>query len=703
MIFYTLRELDSFFRETPAFAFYGMGHVGTAMLGYLSACGLASKLKYFLLSSTDGFPKLFCNKPVYSIGELSKEPKKRKGLPVFIATQEVFHDEIGEMLGDYGIRNFYVASNEVLYSAQREMLHKAVKGIDEDKVVSELSALQNNVAHNEVLFLSPPYWDVYSPFSAVPSLVANFKKASVPVAQADLGLECFYYLLAHMWKPIAMSFMEYKFYKNVVCRYKDNPYFSYADYCDAMWFFHREEFPLEEVKSEYYNFNTVQCGIIARLYQKLLSVDVKTINFNTMCSIDDASNNCSWDIFYAALLSDRVKSFFSGLPEIIGISVTGTNQFLPACKLASILKKIKPTAKLIMGGSCADLFVESLYPSKREIYEYFDYVVVGEGETATLNLFKCLKTNSRDITTVPNVAHINEENMVSYADSILEEVESLPLADYTGLDLDRYLAPRPILPYQASRGCHYGQCAFCNHNIKYRHNYRMKSKEKIVREIIRLSEKYGIKDIQFVDEAIRPDHFTEIVHEMNRKEEFHDINWFYYSRVSRQYTSELLRLAYRCGCRMVMFGVETFNQRLLNFIKKGIQSDVSQYCLRLFHENGIKTYAWLMGNLPSETLEELRSDIADVEKNVPYIDAGTVGAFCLEINTDMYHEPQKYNITSVNLEHTEMFSSHYQNIPIDKQSMLNCIWNEYVPMLHKHFFYRDRYQVYFSKSKNNKH
>lgn len=690
-----LEELEKFFKKTDVFSFYGLGAIGTMMLSYLDTYGLSNKLQFFILTAKEEGTNSFFGKPVRSVEELSKE---EKFVPVFIATRQPLHDEILKTLAMHGMKDSVTVSDEVFLEVENRVQLKLLGETNEHAVVHALSELQDTSSEADVLLLSPPYWDVYSPFSAVPSLMGKLKENGISAIQADIGIECFHYLLSHIWRPIALYFMSDAFYRKV-CEYKNNPYRTYEEYFSALWFFQEREFPVNRVKKLYTSMNDIQCGVINCFYQRLLSLDNKSINFNTLQSIHDEIKNNSWNIFYSALSSERIKSVLKGIPRIVGISATGLNQFLPACKLASLIKAAKPDAKLILGGSCADLFMESEYPFKKEIYDFFDYVIVGEGETALCKICDCLKRGSSVGKDIPNVAHLDGENRVSYATQILEDVETLPLADYTGLDLSRYMAPRPILPYQASRGCHYGQCAFCNHNEKYRHNYRMKSSKKVVYELVQLSMKYCIKDIQFVDEAIRPDHFEGIVETMECMESFHDICWFYYSRVSRRYHPELLCRAYQCGCRMVMFGIETLNQRLLSFIKKGIQADTSRYCLKLFYECGIKTYAWLMGNLPSETVGELRADIVDVEKTIPYIDAAAVGAFRLEINTDMYKNPQQYNILSVNLACPEKFSSHYNNELIDKEAMLRSISNEYMSMLYKYFFYRDRYDVYFRAEK----
>lgn len=696
MSFHTLNELKQFFHQFPAFAFYGLGNIGTMLYSYLEVVGLTERLQFYILTAAEEVPERFLDKPIRLITTLSEQ---ERDIPIFIAATGMARDEIGEMLAQMGVRSYFAASDEVFQNAKSKIFQQSLQTVAENTVVQALSSVQEEKSRTDILFISPPYWDVYSPFSAVPSLMGRMKQQGIAAVQVDLGIAAFRYLLTHIWKPTAYRLMGYGFYQKEVCRYKDNPYPTYKSYYNALWFFKKEEFPLDAVKAEYENLNDVQRGVINLFYQALLELDEKNVNFNTLDCIQDALELGSWDILYSVLLSDKEQRRLENLPNIVGVSVTSTRQFLPACRLAGIIRKVKPGVKLLLGGSCSDLFVESLYPSKREIFNYFDYVIVGEGETAVWKLCRYLQGDNVPLDTIPNLVYINNNHQVSHGERLLEDVETLPLADYRGLDLDEYVAPRPILPYQASRGCHYGQCAFCNHNEWYRHNYRMKSSAKVVREIVQLSEKYGVYDIQFVDEAIRPDHFAAIIGEMEQAESYHDIHWFYYSRVSRQYTADLLIRAYQCGCRMVMFGVETFNQRLLGFIRKGITADTARYCLKLFHENRIMTYAWLMSNLPSETVEEVREDMAEVECNIANIDAASVGPFLLEFNTDMYHEPQQFNIISKDLEHPECFASHHEGEIIDKDAMLACYHKEYVPLLCKYFFYRDRYQVYFGIAK----
>jgi radical SAM superfamily enzyme YgiQ (UPF0313 family) len=200
-----------------------------------------------------------------------------------------------------------------------------------------------------------------------------------------------------------------------------------------------------------------------------------------------------------------------------------------------------------------------------------------------------------------------------------------------------------------------------------------------------------------VDEAIRPDCFKKMVERMDEYPAFKKMKWFYYSRVSRLYDDKLLEKARENGCEMVMFGVETLNQRLLRFIKKGINADASRYCLKLFHECGIKTYAWLMCNLPSETLEEVQNDYNEIIKFRDKIDAICITPFMLVKNTDMSKEPEKYNIIYIDKEDPCRFLSYYNDKIIDSNAMMKFYMEQYVPLMNKWNFSKNRYTLFFDK------
>lgn len=613
-------------------------------------------------------------------------------IPILLAVVGPPRKEIMSFLQQQDIHDFAFLADDFECQLNEHLNHLEAPGLKEK--IYECSKDRQGQDKNDILFLSPPYWDFHSPFSAVPCLAAELRQNGYSVAQYDIGIHCIHHLLREKWKEAAEQCLTESFYNQVMKEYENNCYPSYEQYKNDMWFFQAEEFNVALVKERYFTLNAVQKRVLEAFYSRIYAFDLNNIDFDHCKSLDSAINQWYSRNMLDTLYTEDLKEMFCQIPKVVGISITSTCQFIPGCILAELIKRCRPDVKIILGGSCADLFINSSYPKKTDIKKYFDYIIIGEGETALVGLMRYFE-GKESLEAIPNLIFIGSDNEILYAEQIVEDVTRLPAPDYDGLNLDLYLAPELILPYQTSRGCHYGYCAFCNHDEKYRHNYRSKHMDQVVQDLLTMSEKYKNICFQFVDEAIRPDCFEAMIEEMDKHEQFKRMKWFYYSRVSRKYDEGILRKAYQNGCRMVMFGVESFNQRLLDFIKKGITADTSKYCLELFHKCGIKTYAWLLCNLPSETVEEAREDLEEVKRMKESMDAFSVGVFRLECNTDMYANPEKYNIISIDPDSTNRFQSHKDGIMIDQSSMLDFFRREYLPYQKKCFATGNRYTVFF--------
>lgn len=689
----TVSELEDILIENKGVSFYGAGKVCCKILDYLE---LKSEINYV--------KGIFVTKHYFdseeSHGIIIDEYYRRNTyvdkFPLIISVvSSVARTEISKLLEKEGENQYFVLDEEfekILNHTLGKMKYERAK----EKILEFIKEPENDKKSQDIRFFSLPYWDAYAPFSAVPCLVARLQNDGYKTGQIDLGILCIHWCIENRWREAASICISQEFYDQNIKDYKKNPYICYEDFLKDMWFFHGDHFNIDLVKTEYTKMNPVQKRIVDTFYSNLSSLDSVMINFDQCENLKKAVDEYCCSNFLDEIISKKIISVFQGLPPIIGLSITGVGQFLPACLFAKIIKEVCPDKIIIMGGSCADLFVRSQYKMKSDIYNYFDYIIVGEGETAISMLMNCLLNKQKKFDEIPNLLHLNNEQPY-FVKQIVENVDELPMPSYEGLDLELYVSPEKMLAYQSSRGCHYGYCAFCNHDEKYRHHYRSKNMEKVVKELMCLSRLYGVNNFQFVDEAIRPDCFRKMIDEMDQYEEFKHINWLFYSRVSREYDEELLEKAKKNGCKMVMFGVETFNQRLLKFIRKGISAETSRYCLKLFHDAGIKTFVWLMCNLPSETLEEVEEDLICVKQMEKYIDAFSVGPFSLSKNTDMYREPEKYNIIFIDEADPCRFTTHYKGEIIDKDGMLDFYKYEYLKYQMNLFSTGNRYTLFYEK------
>lgn len=686
----TINDLLCYINIFSDIYLYGAGNISNLILDEVCAQGILSRICGVYVSEME-------NKQYIRGIEIRKFCKETVSLQnrIVIAVSSRFLFDVISIVSNYKVCELVILSEDF-----EDLLQESKRRRKDQNYYAKINEnfQKTKTEKYDMFFFSPPYWDVYSPFSAVPCLTGYLRKKGFRIGQVDLGIQSIHMILKKDWSEAADFCQTREFYEKRVGSSSKNCYSGFNEYIEDLWFFQRKRFPFLEVKEKYECLNDVQKIVLDEFYSYIYTMNASDIDFDKCESIDEALRTYDAVNFLETLCSDYLGNVFCNLPDVVGISITSTAQFLPGCLLAKIIKLNCPGTKIIFGGSCVDLFVNSSYAEKQDINKYFDYLCVGEGETCLLQLLQYLQGDkSIELKNIPNLVFISEDGNLDYNKKIIEDVGILPPPDFEGLDLDLYLAPRLILPYQTSRGCHYGYCAFCNHDEKYRHNYRSKKMDVVVKELVFLSEKYHTYYFQFVDEAIRPDCFKEMIEHMDKNPAFKKMKWFYYSRVSRLYDNDLLEKARQNGCEMVMFGIETLNQRLLNHIKKGISADVSEYCLQLFHECGIKTYAWLMCNLPSETLEEVTEDYNEVIKLRKKIDAICITPFMLVKNTDMSKDPEKYNIIYVDKDNPCRFLSHYNGEIIDHNAMMEFYTNHYVPLMEEWNFSKNRYTLFFDK------
>ena len=147
---------------------------------------------------------------------------------------------------------------------------------------------------------------------------------------------------------------------------------------------------------------------------------------------------------------------------------------------------------------------------------------------------------------------------------------------------------KPFAPIFTSRGCPF-RCTFCNANI-FGKTFRARSPENVIGEIDLLVKKYGVKQIDIID-----DNFSENI---SRAEEIIDLI------ISRDYnlainfqnglradklTRGLIHKMKQAGVYKVGIGIESANAKIRIKIKKGLDLRHVENAIKWFREEGIIT------------------------------------------------------------------------------------------------------------------
>ena len=159
---------------------------------------------------------------------------------------------------------------------------------------------------------------------------------------------------------------------------------------------------------------------------------------------------------------------------------------------------------------------------------------------------------------------------------------------------------------------------------------------------------YTKYDVRFI--RINDDNFIlnrERVKEFCQKliEENLDITWAIFTRADRV-ELEFLKFMKRAGCIQISFGIESSNPQILKNIKKNADPKIMATTLRMCHQVGIKSMAFLIFGSPGETIKTMRKSVKFCLKNK----ASDIKIMFMSLlpNTEIYHRRDEFGKWLVN-------------------------------------------------------
>ncbi len=328
-------------------------------------------------------------------------------------------------------------------------------------------------------------------------------------------------------------------------------------------------------------------------------------------------------IVNCAFESEPLKTIENELKDSLfaGISIL-TSEVPDAYDLVRFIKT-HSNIPVVAGGWHCTLFPEQMADS-----EFIDYVVAGEGEEHILDIAGCLKNGQR------GVRKIYEKKIV--------DLESLPLPDYSiDRDIERFISSyltdklseyvrRPMrwLPYESSRGCP-SQCTFCINTVTNNRQYRKKSADKVISEIVYLVKRYRLTHLKFVDDNF----FVDINRVRNICQGIIDnklnITWDGECRCDyfneKMLNDETLNLCKQSGLVQLTLGIESGSPHTLKVMKKGITTEQAEHAVSKCNMYKIIARSSFMLEIPGESLGDIKKTVTFINRlrRYPYFTCGT--------------------------------------------------------------------------------
>lgn len=309
----------------------------------------------------------------------------------------------------------------------------------------------------------------------------------------------------------------------------------------------------------------------------------------------------SVDVFIAGGEKDLLASVMAFNPQVVAFScLTGLHPM--ALEAAEDIKKLKPDTLTLFGGPHFTFVPETLeHPS-------VDIICRGEGEYAVLDLLNALDNNG-DIREIQNLWV--KENGVLHQNSLrplIENLDSLPFPERSFHFKYPLLRKSLTRHFMAGRGCPY-DCSFC-FNHAWRRLYegkgplvRLRSPENLIREILDVKAKYGMKSVVFEDDTftLKKQWLREFSPLYKREV---GLPFFCHVRADR-FDEETAHLLKESGCATVGFAVETDNDFIRNeVLHKLITKEQILETARLLKKHKIKFLTFNMLGSPGETLKD---------------------------------------------------------------------------------------------------
>lgn len=568
----------------------------------------------------------------------------------------------------------------------------------------------------KVMLLFPPNWTPSMPHLALPTLTAYLRMNGVEVIQRDLNAEIFDEILTRKYMKRAIARLRNDYGPNAN---RKPPKLAHPSREQILWALnegpHLAEIVQEAkrvLKSDSFfdgptslaAFQTIiRCLEIASLpyypaslhLQSYLSAFPVDNSEELLKAVKHEYHNIFLDIYRHGVLEDIKRE----KPDVVGISIPSMPQMLAGMTLGYLIKQEAGLdCHVTVGGPHISMLRDEL-PKVPSIFTLIDSAIVFDGEVPLLQLVEAVAGNG-DLSQIPNLIYKDGEQIRTNDRKPQEKIQNMPLPDFDGLPLGRYLAPRLVLPLLTARGCYFGKCAFCNVGYGEPEAFSQLKAEQLAEQMLALHEKYGTRHIFFADEAITPRNLRNLSPILEDKGA--PVQWGGCVRLEKVISQELLHDMKRGGCAMVLYGLESASEAIIELMVKGTELDHMSRILRESHEAGIWNHTFFFFGFPGEKLEHAQETVNFLYEHKQYINSAALGTFLMERYSPAHRFPASFKVKRI-IEKPERDLAIYFDYEVEEgmdESMADLVMERFMDALpdksYPQFYANDVYRFIYA-------
>lgn len=341
-------------------------------------------------------------------------------------------------------------------------------------------------------------------------------------------------------------------------------------------------------------------------------------------------------------LNDFLKLIDEFKPDVVGMTCDSSNH--RSCfKISQFIKKIDNEILVILGGIHATFFDEIILKKIPTV----DIIVRGEGEATLSEILPSLKKSNDLLRDVAGITFRSKNEVFRNPDRpFIADLDSLPFLKYDLVDMKRTHSGTFLdwWPLHTGRGCRFA-CKYCADVSLWKRVYRFKSSGRVLDELRACQKKYHCKGFLFNDLTFTTNRMR--VFELCRKliEEKMAIRWGCYTRIDCV-DKKLLEIMAASGCQLIVYGVESFSDKMLKLMGKGYRIEKAVHMLNYTNTLGIDTRFELLLGFPGETKDTLKETIMNLKQLDKGVIYNNINKFKLHPGSIIYNIVQKKGLVN---------------------------------------------------------
>ena len=307
-------------------------------------------------------------------------------------------------------------------------------------------------------------------------------------------------------------------------------------------------------------------------------------------------------------------------PKIVGITSMYSVYYGDVMEIARTVKKFDKNIKVVLGGNHPSSYFRFILKDKN-----VNFVVIGEGEQTFLELCTDILKKREKFRRIKGLSFRQNGKIVkTNPRKLIKNLDKIPFPDYDQVDFEQYLSVardnpylmrQPVAGIVTSRGCP-GNCVYCTVKAVWGRTWRGRSPQDVVDEIEYLVERYGVREIAFLDDSasVNKVRWNGICDEISKRKL--DIKWITPNGIAHWTLDKpTLKKMYQSGCYRVTFGIESGNVDTRKFLGKPYPLKQAKETIQYANKLGMWTICTNIIGFPYEKMNSIRDTIEFAKKS----------------------------------------------------------------------------------------